>query len=195
VKARLFVAIEIPEEVLAAVSDVQETLKQRDTHGWVRWTRPEGIHLTLKFLGDTERRLVPAIEEALTAACSCGGALSLSLGEVSAFPNLTRPRVIMVTVTGPDNGAALRALQERVEKSMVRLGFPREEREFRPHLTLGRTRRGPRQVQQEVSAMLATRPAVPELAFGAREVSLMESTLRSDGAVYECLARVPLRVP
>ena len=187
---RLFVACELSGEVRAALAHVQGELKGYGLQG-LRWVRPEGIHLTLKFLGETPPDKVLAIQEALATACQGIAPFVISLGEVGTFGNRRGPRVIWVDVAGERE--ALAHLQERVEGGLERLGFPREQRAFSPHLTLARVppeliaSQGPR-IREALAAV-----TVPEVRQAVAEVSLMRSILQRGGAAYERVAAWPLR--
>ena len=185
---RLFVAIELPGEVREALSRLQHELQRRGLEK-LRWVRPEGIHLTLKFLGPTPADKVPQIEEALTDAAEGVGQHELVLGEVGTFGG-SRPRVVWVDLRG-DLGP-VRDLQERAERALNALGYEREARSWSPHVTLARVRpETAREAARALPAAIAgTR--VPAGVIPVREVSLMRSTLRPSGAVYERIAAFPL---
>jgi 2'-5' RNA ligase len=186
---RLFVAIELPGEVREALNRLQHEL-QRQGLEKLRWVRPEGIHLTLKFLGATPVEKVSAIEEALAMAVAGTAPHELSLAKLGTFGG-NRPRVLWIDVMG-DVDAVCR-LQERVESAMNRLGFEREARGWSPHVTLARVR--PETARQAASAIARATSEVdtPSGVIAVREASLMRSTLRPSGAIYERLAAFPLR--
>jgi RNA 2',3'-cyclic 3'-phosphodiesterase len=186
---RLFVAIELPGEVREALNRLQHEL-QRQGLEKLRWVRPEGIHLTLKFLGATPVEKVSAIEEALAMAVAGTAPHELSLAKLGTFGG-NRPRVLWIDVKG-DVDAVCR-LQERVESAMNRLGFEREARGWSPHVTLARVR--PETARQAASAIARATSEVdtPSGVIAVREASLMRSTLRPSGAIYERLAAFPLR--
>ena len=132
---RAFVALELPEWVGEAVADLQARLRPR--LGSVRLVRPEGAHLTLRFLGQTS----PAQEEALRgplarAAGACPPCEARVAG-LGTFPERGSPRVLWL---GLELADAVLALQEACERAAVAAGFAREDRAFKPHLTLGRWR-------------------------------------------------------
>jgi 2'-5' RNA ligase len=185
---RLFVAIELPGEVREALSRLQHELQRRGLER-LRWVRPEGIHLTLKFLGPTPAERLPAIENALVGAVEGGAEHELALGKLGTFGG-SRPRVLWMDLTGHVD--AIRRLQERVESAMNGLGFEREARGWSPHVTLARVR--PETAREAAGAISRAMPDV-EIRTGlipVREVSLMRSTLRPSGAVYERIAAFPL---
>lgn len=181
---RLFVAVELPGEVREALGRLQHELQR---HGLkkLRWVRPEGIHLTLKFLGETAADRVPTIEDALTGAVDRTAPHKLALGELGTFRG-SRPRVLWVDLRG--DVQPVRDLQERVESSLADAGFPREGRSWSPHLTLARVR--PETTREVATALPPALEAVrpPAGVIPIHEVSLMRSTLRPGGAVYERVA-------
>ena len=178
---RLFVAIELPGEVCEALSRLQHELQRRGLEK-LRWVRPEGIHLTLKFLGATSVEKVPAIEDALEEAVEGATAHDLTLGKLGTFGG-SRPRVVWVDLTGEVD--AVRRLQESVESAMTGLGFEREARVWSAHVTLARVR--PETAREAASRIPGAITAVqsPAGVIPVREVSLMRSRLRPSGAVYE----------
>lgn len=174
---RLFVAIELPEELKREIGKIQEQLRKSGADA--SWTRPEGLHLTLKFLGEVEKSRVPAIRDAL-AVTQGTGAIRVEISGAGAFPNERVPRVLWLGVQG--DLERLGTLHEAVGQAMTALGFERDERKFSPHLTLGRIRfPQPRDNWQErIEAIRDVKLA----GFEAGKVSLMKSELKRDGAVY-----------
>jgi len=186
---RLFVAIELPGEVRETLSLLQHELQRRGLER-LRWVRPEGIHLTLKFLGATPAERLPAIEDALVGAVEGATEHELALGKLGTFGG-SRPRVLWVDLTGQVD--AIRRLQERVKSAMNGLGFEREARGWSPHVTLARVRPETAREAASAVAQAISEVEVPVGVIPVREVSLMRSTLRPSGAVYERLAAFPLR--
>ncbi len=188
-RLRLFVAVELGEEALSALGRVQAELRERRLEG-LRWVRPEGIHLTLKFLGEVPPSAVGGIEEALGRAVQGVPPHQLSLGALGKFGSRLSPRVLWVDIRGDVD--TLIGLQQRVEAALVPLGFPREQRAFSPHLTLARVR--PESARQAAGPLEQAVASVHPLAaeIDVREVSLMRSQLNPGGAVYTCLKSFPL---
>lgn len=190
-RLRLFVAIELGERALQALGTLQTQLRQnglvaRD----LRWVRPEGVHLTLRFLGEVDARRLADIESALAQAVRGVSPHRLTLGRLGTFGSKGAPRVLWVDLQG--DLETLRALQERVEDQIGPLGFPREDRRFSPHLTLARVRlESARSVAESLAQAIACVP-VPEAEIDSREVSLMRSRLGKGGTVYTRLAAFPL---
>jgi RNA 2',3'-cyclic 3'-phosphodiesterase len=187
---RLFVAIELPDQTRRALVAVIQDL-QRDLQGSFRWSAPDSLHLTLKFLGDVERARVPALTKALWEAAASASSHRLSLDGTGTFPGRGSPRVLWVGVGGEVD--ALLALQGVVERALVAAGEAPEDRRFSPHLTLARVRDP---LSPAATSELRTRLEQvrfnEEAAFYVREVALVHSTLRPHGAVYRTLFRGPL---
>jgi 2'-5' RNA ligase len=182
---RAFIAVNLAPAIGEEIAKVQVALK--NAQGDVRWTRIEGMHLTLKFLGDITQAQVAPIITALRASLSDQRSFPVQAIGLGAFPNLRRPKVLWVGL----RGEGLAGLQEKVESALVALDFPREERGFTPHLTLGRVRsmRGWEQV-------LAVVRKHEQIRFGESVIELVtlyQSILRPDGAVYSPLGTVPLQ--
>lgn len=184
---RLFIAIELPPEIKQGIAKVQEQLRTAGANAG--WTRPEGIHLTLKFLGEVPEERVPEIMAALTVASQGTGKLNLEVSGAGAFPNGKNPRVLWLGVAG--DVAKLTELQAAVENAMAGLGFEREERKFSPHLTLGRIKYPkPRDNwQQKIEGIRDVKLG----GFEAVQISLMKSELKREGAVYTEIGRVELK--
>ena len=186
---RLFVAVELPGEVREALSRLQHDLQCRGLEK-LRWVRPEGIHLTLKFLGKTPSERVGAIEAALAEASGGATRHTLYIGRLGGFGSRQRPRVLWVDLTG--ELPQLTTLQEQIEKSLDEIGFPPKGRPFAPHLTLARVRpETALDIRADMGAAIEeVKP--PPLPIPVDDVSLMRSTLRPSGAVYDRLAAFPL---
>jgi RNA 2',3'-cyclic 3'-phosphodiesterase len=190
---RAFIAVELDETLHVALRQVQEKLKRQVSPGNVKWVAPEGIHLTLKFLGDTPAGRLPEIEAALLAACEGFAPFDFTVEGRGCFPDFRRPRVIWVAVR--DRGQTLAKLRAAIERHVAPLGWPTEERGFSPHLTLGRIAKG-----AEPNAPAVGRAVESSVIEGigrqtVREVSLIRSDLQPRGAVYTRLFSAPLPAP
>ena len=187
---RLFIAVELPESWTEALAATQAALSRRGLER-LRWVRPEGIHLTLKFLGNVDERRSPELTGAITRAASRVPPFRLSLTGLGAFGPAARPRVVWVGVGG--DLPALTRLWDAVETDVGRLGFPRERQRFAPHLTLARVPEDlPREVTSSIGATLGatSAPAAPPLTV--TDVALMRSELGRGGARYTRLSSAPL---
>jgi len=181
---RLFVALPVGGEV---ETELRRWLKQFQSRGWpVRWVRQEGLHLTLKFLGEVADDRLPAVEEAFVTACAGTPRLTLSTREFAAFPSTRRPRILWA---GFDADPALELLAHRIEQQFENLAFPVEGRPFRPHVTLGRVKEGA-WLPGDVAAELEE--ARPAAMFLADRAALFESRLGPGGAQYREVRGVAL---
>jgi 2'-5' RNA ligase len=185
---RLFVAIDLGDEARRALGEAQAVCRRADLP--VRWVDVAGAHLTLKFLGETERAQGAPIGAALSAVAGRHRPLLLSTGTPGAFPNLRRPRVLWLGLTGALDRLA--ALQRDVDDALTGLGFPRETRPFSPHLTLGRVRDGARSLDAEslATAFAGVRHVAAPLPV--ESIRLMRSDLGQGRARYTTLLEVPL---
>lgn len=188
-KVRVFVAVELPGEVKAEFAGLVSAIDALGVRG-VRTVRPNGVHLTLKFLGDVNVELVPEIRSAMDAAASQATPFGLSLGDAGVFPNPGAARVLWVGVKGDIE--RLNRLQERVERSLTDLGFRPERRRFNPHITAGRIRDGVSRADRRIvtGALFSHEYARPPIRV--ESVSLVRSVLRPDGAIYEPIHAVGL---
>ena len=188
---RTFIAVELDRGIRNALGRIQERFKRQMPPGSVRWVAPQGIHLTLKFLGDTPAAKLPDIEATLRRACAEFQPFEFTVEGRGCFPNTRRPRVVWVAVR--DKGQMLARLNAAVEREVSPLGFPTEDRAFSPHLTLGRVGRGVSQ-RDEAAVGQAVEDSVVELIGRQRvtAVNLIQSDLHPSGAVYTQLVSVPL---
>lgn len=179
---RLFVAVDVPNDIKEAIEhSVVDVL--RPALDGARWTRPEGRHLTLKFLGEVPDDRVEDIASALGSAVPKHRAFDAAFASVGGFPNLERPRVLWV---GVGEGAdAMTALANDIEEALVPLGFEAEARGFHAHVTLARfPKPGP----------IGDLPAVdvPRDTFNVTDVHLFRSQLHPKGARYSVIASFKL---
>jgi len=187
---RTFIAIELPDEVRAALDRLQNGLKS-ERQPFVRWVHPGGIHLTLKFLGDMGAGKVPEIREAMAKACRGVTSFRLALNGLGVFPNFRSPRVVWVGLVGEVE--KLSALQACLEQALNPLGFAPEDRAFTPHLTLGRLREGTtREERLGFGELVASMRSEGMPSFEVSAISLMRSKLMPSGAIYSRLQSVYL---
>ncbi len=178
-------AADLPPDLRARLGAIQAALESVPLP--VRWARPQGIHLTLKFLGEVASERLPAIQEALSLAGRGIEPFRLEAAGVGTFPESGSPRVIWVGVRG--DLEALGRLHEGIDVALEGIGFPAEARDYHPHLTLGRVK-----VPGRGDWRAAIRPAAvtPGGAFAVEEFVLFESRLGPKGPAYNALVRFPL---
>jgi RNA 2',3'-cyclic 3'-phosphodiesterase len=186
---RAFVAVAIPPPLVEALRAVQRQLQSKARADLVRWTKPEQLHLTLKFLGNVPANRLEALEAALNRACQDQRPFPLALEHLGCFPNLRNPRVIWVGIGV--QGEALPGLHRRIEEAARDFGDHSEERAFQPHLTIGRVKTEPRRAMQ-VGAAIEQTPLGSLGEWEVGEVELMQSELLPEGARYSKLAAFAL---
>jgi len=183
---RTFIAAEIPNEIREQLWKLRAEFS--NTAPEVRWVRKEGIHLTLKFLGDVEETKIKDIQNELSEAVKNSGKIYAEIKSLGAFPKAATARVIWVGVSGELE--KIKELWTKVETVMDKFGFEREKRDFVPHITLGRIKnpRLNRKLAEKISEMT-------EREFGRFEIKdivIFKSQLLPQGAVYSELARIVL---
>ena len=189
-KVRTFIAILIPDAARQVLSESIQQLSGLATRG-VRWVDPEGIHLTLRFLGDIPVERVEDVLAAQGVAASSHEPFSLQLSGLGMFPNSDRPRVLWAGVSGDMD--ALRLLQGEVEAQLEGVGFPRDRRPFAPHLTLGRIRDGASSAERKRIAAVTESAALGHAdPWVVEESHLIRSTLTPQGAIYTSLGAARL---
>lgn len=183
---RLFVAISLPETERRAVATA--TSAMREAARAMSWVSEERLHITLEFLGEQPEDAVEPLRRELDAAASLHAPIALRLRGLGAFPNLRAPRVVWLGVE-PD--PKLELLQHDVARACSELGYEREARAFRPHITLGRARA---RLQQHTARTLAAaaRAVTYSGELDVRTMDLMASRLLPSGARYDILAALPL---
>ena len=172
---RLFAGIRVPEPARSHLAAILAGLQARQ---WpVRWVRPDGLHLTLKFFGSVPDETVEALVPALGRASDGMGPIPLTCAGIGAFPSGQRARVIWIGVDAP---GALELLQDAVERAGVPLGFPVEGKPFRPHITLGRVKDGQKLPARAIDDVANE----PEIPFLAEQLVLFQSQPGPGGSVY-----------
>lgn len=180
---RLFVAVSLEEELRASLAVAVERWRARDDLAALRWTDPEAWHLTLAFLGATQRDAVPGLSAALADAVRGRAPLRLAAGGLGGFPSARRARVAWYGIADPDRQlAALAAAVRRATGSSA-------EAPFRGHVTIARARAEPVDLRAWVTESDAPRGM---LEVGA--VVLMRSHLGRGPARHERLSTHPLEV-
>ena len=187
---RLFVAVTLPAEARDAIARLIQGLRAADLTG-VRLVDPDGVHLTLKFLGNVDLSRVSALTDALDAIGKGTAPFALHLRDVGVFPDRQSPRVLWTGVSGDTE--ALAALARRVDDACANVGFPREQRQFSPHLTLARLRdRASADDRQRAGTVLAHIGLAPGKSFAVEALHLIKSTLTPSGPIYDTVHTVTL---
>jgi 2'-5' RNA ligase len=178
---RVFVALNLTQKERARLAAAARPL--REAAFPVRWLPPENVHLTLKFLGELGEEIVPELAAAVGEAVAGSAAFEMKVGGFGAFPSLRRPSVVWV---GIELGSPLRALQEAVEAAAESVGFSREDRPFRPHLTVGRAQKRASPGEFRGFDELVNGTSYAD-CYQIRAVDIMRSRLMPSGALYDVL--------
>jgi 2'-5' RNA ligase len=182
---RCFISVELPEELKKNIYVHVEKLKAAGAD--VKWVRPENLHLTLKFLGDTQEELLKDINERLISLAAAHGSFFLHISGAGTFPNIKYPRIIWL---GVHDSEQIIKLQHDIDKSMAGLGFEKDDKQFTPHLTIGRVKS-----MRNKDALIKELTILKEADFGKIEVinmTLMRSELKPGGAEHFKLNEIPV---
>ena len=186
-KIRTFIAVELSPAVRAEAVRLVELL--RPAGGDAKWVEPQNMHLTLKFLGDVREEQIADVCRVVSKTAADFQPIEITLGGAGAFPDLRRPRTLWIGVT--QGQQELVRLQTAVERALAKRGFPKENRAFHPHLTIGRIREsGP--AMGELGQLIQDHADFAAGSSTAREVVVFASHLSSSGPTYEPLARALL---
>ena len=178
-KIRAFIAVDLPDEIRQSIRDIQQQLRSEKLD--FRWVDPANIHLTIKFLGDIEPENSAAVCDAMKKAVDRVRPFKLHSKGFGGFPGLNRPRVIWTGIGGET--AILEKLATDLDAHLADLGFEKEARRYKGHLTLGRAKGAVNPVQ-----MLNAASRFKDFRSGdfiAQELVLFKSTLKPGGPVYE----------
>jgi RNA 2',3'-cyclic 3'-phosphodiesterase len=178
---RSFLALEIPQDIVAYLGSVADRLAKR-TEG-VKWVRNEGIHITVKFLGEIEEAMAERVRDVLAPVGRRYAPIQARLGQLGAFPSSKSARVIVVKLK--EGIESTQAIFADVEEGLERIHVEREKRELVPHITLGR-RRIPKPFPN------GDPMPIEEKAFVIENLVLVKSTLTPGGAIYTPIWKIKL---
>ena len=187
---RTFIAIELSQDVKAALFELQDRLKV-PKYNFIKWVAHQSIHITLKFLGNVEIVKINAIVEAIKIGCLGQKPFKIVISNLGVFPNFKKPRIIWIGTI--DDFGELLKLQQKIDHELSLLGFTGEKRAFSPHITLARI--GTSALPQDnvnYSTMLQKYSYNEKLHMPVDSVSFIKSQLLPSGAVYSRLAEIKL---
>ena len=187
---RTFIAVDITADIRTLARQAIDLMSGAGAK--VRWVDPKSMHVTLKFLGDVPTTELPEVCKATAAAAAAVEPFDFRVCGCGAFPSLDKPRTIWL---GVDEGAdELERLHDALDEALSTLGFRREQRKFRPHLTLGRVLNSPLGLK-ELARLLAEQEDMVAGSVGVDELVVYSSELDFDGPTYEPMATLPLGPP
>jgi 2'-5' RNA ligase len=185
---RVFCAVELPAEVRKELEEHILKLRQAIPDVAASWSRVENIHLTLKFFGNVALDRIETISAAASRAVAEFSPFTIGVGDTGVFPRASRPQVLWIGVSDPSG--KLSALQERLENECAALGFSKEDRVFRPHLTIARIRR-PEGGRRLAGTHLQMN--FPTAAVELNALILFRSELSPKGSKYTAISKHPIR--
>ncbi|MEA3428688.1 MAG: RNA 2',3'-cyclic phosphodiesterase [Thermodesulfobacteriota bacterium] len=183
---RSFIGFELPEKIRSFIANIQEDLKSDGFDA--RWVKPKNIHLTLKFLGNINKDNAQKVGVAILKSAADYAPISLTAKGIGAFPGINRPRVLWIGIRGQID--VLVQLQKSLDDKLEGIGFPKENRPFKGHLTLARVKR---QINQaKLINAIKKYGELDQESFIADNIILFKSDLKPTGAVYTKLSSVLL---
>lgn len=181
---RMFCAFELPESLRARIDEHSQAVRDAIPEAAASWSRAENIHLTVKFFGNVDQQQVAAISAAAARVAKEFSPIQIEVGKTGVFPRPSRPQVLWIGVEDASN--ALANLHKQLENEFAREGFPKEERAFRPHLTIARIRK-PHDAARLAQTHLAAKFELVEISLN--ELVLFRSELSSKGSKYTAISR------
>lgn len=179
---RVFIAINLPNEIKKNFDPVISELKNLNPNHGVKWVAPENLHLTLHFFGDLNEKQIVLAEEGIEEITKHIKSFEMTTGEFGCFPNEQTPHVFFAALEDTD---AIHDLIRKLEVMLENLGYPVDARRWRAHLTLGRIK--------DWSRCKVTGIKIPLMNFTVKSIELMESELTSNGSIYSVIKSFPLK--
>lgn len=187
---RTFIAIELSDDSKKELEEIKSILMTGNSTP-AKWVNPESIHLTLKFLGDIPSDQVTEVMDGIKTAVDGISSFRLHLAGLGVFPNPVKTQVIWAGITGEMD--RLSQVQRSIETEMEKLNFPRERRQFSPHLTLARVRNHATPDERKKLGSLVTGTPFTGGLIRVDSINLMKSQLTRQGALYTRLGSIRLR--
>ena len=181
---RMFCAFELPASLRSHIDQHSQKVRQAVPDAAASWSRSENIHLTVKFFGNVDQRRVTAISAAAARVVKEFSPIQIEVGKTGVFPRPSRPQVLWIGID--DASRALANLHKQFEHEFAREGFPKEDRAFRPHLTIARIRK-PHNSDRLAEAHLGME--FSSVTIELSELVLFRSELSSKGSKYTPISR------
>jgi 2'-5' RNA ligase len=181
---RTFCAIELPQDFRAQLEDHVRRLRETVPDAIASWSKPENVHLTLKFFGNVPKEKLPRISDAAARVASEFSSFQIRIGGTGVFPRRSRPQVLWIGVE--DSSGRLSDLQQRLEEEFAGEGFPKEDRGYRPHLTIARLR-SPEDARPLAEAHIQTKFSFIEVPVN--EFVVFRSQLSPKGSIYTVISK------
>jgi len=189
-KIRSFIAIELPDELKLGLTQLQTRLKA-DNQPRIKWVNPNGMHLTLKFLGNIDPTMIDPITEAMTNAAQKIPPFTLDIQQLGVFPSLKRVQVVWLGLGGEID--RLSQLHQFIEANTARLVFTPEQRSFKAHLTLARvSNEASPDERQYFGDIIADTKSEISQSIKVDSIKLIRSQLTREGAIYSQISSAKL---
>lgn len=182
---RLFVAVHLNESTKYKIKKLISQLKEKSNK--IKWVPIENLHITLKFLGETDESMFGDVISSLEKIKH--SPFTLTIAHIGGFPNLKSPKVLWIGIQGDQY--SIKSLSDQVEKSIIHLNYTKEQRKFTSHITIGRVKQ---KIDQSLLNYLIENQTYYFGEVTISSFSLIESQLTSKGAVYNELHHFPLVV-
>ncbi len=182
---RTFIAVPLSDDCRRAIATIQRTFRQLPCD--VRWEEEDKFHITLKFLGDTSQEQIQILKKELEIRSKQFFEFEISFNNLGTFPNQRAPRIVWIGISEPET---LAPIQEAVESVCQYLGFPKENRPFHPHVTLGRIKsnRNLHCLTEEIKSI-----TFEAIQSKCNSIALMKSDLKPGGSVYSLIQKFPFQ--
>lgn len=188
---RTFIAVEIPPQLQKQIQQETEPLRRAIGSSLVRWVPAQNMHLTLKFLGDVSPASVDRLSQMLLTEADSHTAFDMEISGLGSFPSLRQARVLFIGIQAP---AELEALNRGIESACARLGYASEDRDFHPHLTLGRVKQNSSALDQQKIRRALEETKIDSLGTArVNSVHLYKSDLKPSGSVYIQIFSAPIK--
>jgi 2'-5' RNA ligase len=181
---RMFCAFELPESLRARISQHSQKVRDAVPEAAASWSRPENIHLTVKFFGNVAQQRVTPISAAAARVVKEFSPIQIDVGKTGVFPRPSRPQVLWIGID--DASHALATLHKQLEHEFAREGFAKEDRAFQPHLTIARIRK-PHDSNRLAESHLGIE--FSKVTIELSELVLFRSELSSKGSKYTPISR------
>jgi 2'-5' RNA ligase len=185
---RIFAAVDISDEARRRVSAYSDALRREFSDLRIGWEKPEKLHLTLKFLGETNENQLNDLTKIVSKIAARISNFKLQISATGVFPSPRKPRILWLGIN--DKTESLQKISGLLETECERIGFPKEKRNFKAHLTIARLR------EPHKSTEIARKHLQNEfepVEFEVSEIVIYESKLQSTGSIYSIVSKHKLK--
>jgi len=177
-RIRSFIAVNLPKEIKNYLAGIIQKVKEKNKINFIKWVKPENLHLTLHFLGGLDKEQIEKIDNILSLIVPKYHSFELKIKDFGAFPNLNQPRVLYINCQEINNNN-LKKLREEIGEKIKKIGFKIDERPWQIHLTIAR-------IKKPINLKLKNFE-IPNLKFKVETIELMKSDLQKDGPIYSVI--------